>query len=120
MAPRKKFILATTVRWSAFDVALLRYLQNVTHRNVVENVRAAIRIFARQEPNFNGDDFRRFIKSEFLSGDQKDFDKNQVLLEVDTFLQSFNANKKSDRDPLAPDLPDVHFRASASDFQFDD
>ena len=44
MPPKRKFIRSSTIRWSRLEVALLAFLQRMTHRPWGDDVRAAIRL----------------------------------------------------------------------------
>src|SRR2546426_10302178 len=89
MPPKKKFIRSSTIRWSRFEVALLAFLQRMTHRPSGDDVRAAIRLYARQLPGFDADSFADFVRKGELTKVPKGIEREEFIQEVNAFLGSF-------------------------------
>jgi len=89
MPPKRKFIRSSTIRWSRLEVALLAFLQRMTHRPWGDDVRAAIRLYARQLPGFDADGFADFVRKGELTKVHKGVEREEFIQEVNAFLGSF-------------------------------
>ena len=102
MAPKKKYVLSTTVRWSAVEVALFKYIVHITQTNMVENLRSAIRLYAQHLPGFDPKAFDQFTKTQILAAMPDGPDRDRVKMEIQELVSFFEKPEVSDFDHAAP------------------
>ena len=62
--PRKRLIAGMqSLRWTWFELALLRYLRKETTRTIVDHIRSALRYYARRSPAFTPEARSNFVRS---------------------------------------------------------
>ncbi len=102
MPPRKKYVLSTTVRWSAVEVALFKYVVQITQTNMVENLRSAIRLYAQHLPGFDADAFASFAKTQVIETMPQGPDRERLRVEIQELVERFKKPEVSDFDHTAP------------------
>ena len=86
MPPKKKYVLSTTIRWSAFEVDLFRYLGAITQNSMADDMRAAIRAYAYSVPGFDAESFASFMRKSALADTPKGLDRDRLAMELETFV----------------------------------
>ncbi len=121
MPPKKKFIRSSTIRWSRLEVSLLSYLQRITHRPSGDDVRAAIRLYARQLPAFDADGFATFVRKAELSKLRPGVEREEFIQEVNAFLGSFEQKVSASGMDRISSFEDreTSFKSAAKDFDLD-
>jgi hypothetical protein len=118
MPPRKKYVHSTTVRWSRMDLALFGYLNQLTHRTTNDELRVAIRFYARHHPRFDPEAFREWVERNDLPKTEKGLQREQFTQEVAAFLASFDQAKPTAGADQISAFEDhsMSFSSSARDF----
>lgn len=118
MPPKKKYILSTTIRWSAFEVDLFRYLSTITNRSMAEDMRTAVRFYARNLPGFDAEEFGEFMRKSSIAEAGRGAERERLTMELDAFIQSCKEGRNDVLDhTLSPQ--DLNFNSSARDFDLD-
>ncbi len=119
MPPKKKFVLSTTVRWSAFEVMLFRYLSETTDRSMADNMRTAIRFYAKHLPSFDAKQFLEFAKNDMLKQLPKGPERERVLTECSAFLGNTETGTSGYFDRIASAKGEINFKPAAQDIEFE-
>ena len=120
MPPKKKYVLSTTVRWSAFEVNLFRYLATLTSRTMADEMRTAIRAYARTLPEFDPEAFMSFVKKQGLPEMDKGPERDQLRMESEAFAQHASADSaRRGLDRVGGTTTKRTVKGSAADFELD-
>ena len=96
------------------EVELFRYLTTITHRPMADDMRTAIRFYARHLPEFSPEAFLAFLKSDAKMS--KGPERDQLVLEAEAFAATVARNKSENFDRLSGVGDDGEFTGSAADF----
>ncbi len=114
MPPRKKSAHKLLVNLSPFEVALLRYMSSVTQRPMGTLIRDAVRVLARQHPQFNPTSFVQFVKKEELPELKGAEAARDLKREIERFIEDATREPSSALDPIvAMPAPDDEFDSEA-------
>lgn len=123
MPAKKMYVLSTTVRWSAFEVILFRYLNGLTGRSMANELRESIRFSAPQVKGFSPGGFLGFVRKEVLAKVPEGPDREKVLLEAERYAQ--RCERVATTEPIEPGetfeapLQRGAFVSSPGDFDID-
>src|SRR5688572_21681698 len=80
--PRNKNAWKTVVGFSRLERALLTYLQGLSHRTMNDELRSALRFYARHYPQFDTEAFAAHVRKHELPETEKGVEREQLIQEV--------------------------------------
>lgn len=86
MPPKKKNAHTYLANFSNFEMALLRYLAELTRRQMAKLLRDALRVYARQHPHFSPAGFAKYVRDNELSQVEDAEERRDLKREVDVFI----------------------------------